>query len=1654
MSYIKRYVSLLLAAVILGSLLTPAALAAEPDAQRAGAAGTLAVTLRFDYAQRLEEVEGRGITLSLSDSTGQRIGSYDLSAGTQTGFQSMNVQYTVRNRDGGVLTTEPEIGYYDLSVSGLAQGRYTLSLRGEGYRSFEDQVELSDFSCHVVVGTSDATFTLGDVIGDGAVTETDRQAVETALGQTDPASLSAYDLNGDGSIDIIDLAYVNHNIGASGGMERYSTTPIAPETLLNLPALTDEVRLTGLDGTSIAPGQLFQGGSVVRVAPSSAEAPLRLPLELKSTVELQQVILTSPDGAGAVVSGTAEILYIDPDDGQEKTKLAVFDNSRPADVELLSEGSTTVTIQLGRRVPVKKITITVTKVEGQDGTPTYAAVESIQFLQDIVPENPIAPNSQVKHILAQPGSEQVTLKWTGLPNVSGYVVRYGEQPGSYDKSLSVEVPTAVVDGLENLTTYYFTVTPVSNGWEGRVSDEISATPQPAARPDTPDFVSLKALDGALTLSWGKSKNATSYSVYYRAAGAANYTRAVSNLAALQYTIPSLSNGVSYELYVTASNTLGESAPSKTVEGTPKAVIYQEPAGIPTANRIAPSHITGVSLTDAGNVDQGQYPNGGCDIRGVMDGDYATHWTSQSYGHGNWARNKEINFTFDQPVTMSYVVWVPRLDGDYRSNLRLYTITVTDSEGNQRVVAKDRPVHGSPQTTGFAVLPFEPTSDIQTISIKIEQRAYSAVSLSEIIFFQYDPENDLGRMIEDLFTDGSMTALRDTVTAETIETLKAKAAAPDAADYYFSIDSLRDELVLAESLLPGHTPALGAVVDGVQSRSGNAPGNQGQGGSLLQPIGAVAGAGKEISVYASIPEGEKVSLVATQFNAEASEWQKTVTQLTDGRNVVTIPQIGSQTTPRGGSLYITYEGGRAEEIKLQVRRATDIPMLELSDLDLTADRAQAETRIAAYLEELQAYLNSAGFTSPQTHYLNSTELSMSHVLLSIPADSVGKNVILSGSDRAEQVRRLYENALAWEQVMEIACTTQGIDDNSAMETRQNIRYMQMFAGAFMYAAGSHVGIGYGSCGGMVCGSPVSSMGGNSGRNRLFGWGIAHEIGHNMDKLGKAEITNNIYSLMVQTYDGGANVLPSRLETSGKYQEIFAKTAAGYPGASNNVFVQLGMYWQLHLAYDDGARPLDFYNRFFKSWKAGDHSGLPYDDRVAVIASETAGYDLSEFFTRWGMRPGSQALSLMSALPGEDRAVWYLSDESRRCRLDGQGAGTGEITNASARTTGREDGVYQVRLSYSCTADPEDVQVYEITRNQADGSSKTVGCTAETSYTDGIGSANNQTFWYTVRAYDKLGNLIDTANTNEVRVAYDATVDPSAYTLEWEPDGVVTARFQNDPVTVISGIKVTPNGEPLDGPFTVEVRGPNSGDPFVLAKSGDFSAGDGPENAGYFLSYFNKPGASGTDTRIWAYDAGEVRISGLPDDAAVEFISYAGDHIAFQDEAVMGLLSEDYTYDTMDGRETIPAGTLVIVGSYRGDPLFNYLNLNGQYVTTEIDGETGEQTVTTREIPVEGEVLMFAEVPEDGAVSDISDGLFLFVPKVQPGSGGEGGPLAQDQDPGCTGSFGLPARIQARLYRTDDPTSTDGRRLTSSTFWVDVPSLDSLPEIRLNGMEVEG
>ena len=1667
-----RLLSALLAASMLYSAAPPIfAHAAEPTqkaADSAAATGSISATLRLDYDQSHKVLETHNVTAQLSKN-GIPVVSMSLAeAKTQTIGDNCTSTVTFRNAEGGEIdfssTPLAKLAYIDVVIDGLpAENGYKLEFIGAGYKPFTiDPINLDSHSQHYVFGTGDETFTLGDLNEDGQIDGADVEAITKALGKKSNADIQKYDLNGDGDIDIIDLAYVNHSTEAYGDKEQYLTS-----------ATNLQIDANAFDASVVSAGdvqQMLNGNGSVSFQPKAGAGTIDIEIPLVNGIESEEIRIATPVGANEIKNGKViiETTAGEPIEYTIQNSLPVGMYAMPRDAQ-----NSVIVINLGRRVPVKKITISVTQTESG-----FATVESIQFLQDIVPENPQPKNTKVKGLTALPGHEEITLKWGELPNVTGYKVDYWEKDKpSETKQLSTDKTRFTISGLKNDITYTFKVTPVNDAWTGDPT-EIDATPKASKAPNRVDMVNVTEDDGLLKLSWKKAENAIYYKVFYtdqENAAVSTYQQAGEQLSVTNTTITGLENGKAYYLYVIAGNQVGESAPSNIVTGTPKAVNYDMPEGIPINALLSNEKIESIKLGDPNNVST-EY-NGTFKPEHLIDRDCKTHWTTR-----NWSGNEHVICTFTEPVSLSAAIWVPRLDGTYKNDLRAYSIQVwfededltkkghllvpnplaggIDNNGgsNGSDVWTWPNVRNNPGTTGFAVLPFTPTEGIKQISVAVEQRDYLLVSLSELMFVEYDKENDLQGKINSLFTDTLHTQLAAGVTAEQITALRTELNANKDNAYYLNPGLMEDEINLAEELLTGSSS--GVILNSVESRKTTKDNEYGQGGSLLQPLGVTAKKGDKVTIYAEgIPDGEKLTVYATQFYAEASAWRASVGTISNGTNELIVPQIGSGATERGGSLYFEYSGESPENIKLHIRRATAIPMLDVTDW-YTMDDTARNTAIGNYIDALETYVSNSTNTA---NTRNVTEISTPSVLLSITASSVSG--ALSQGSQGDKIAALKNSILAWEDIMHICKTTQGIDATYAqndMGTRQNIRYMQMFANAFMYAAGSHIGIGAGSCGGMVGGKPISvTKAGNA--NNLFGWGIAHEIGHNMDKLGKAEITNNIYALLVQTYDGGNNILESRLEKSGKYDKIFKKVAQQQPGASNDVFVQLGMYWQLHLAYEDASTtqngavlPSKFFNTFFKAWKSGTYfaGATNYDDKVALTAAGVTGKDLTEFFTRWGMTLSESTKATLSSYDKESRAIWYLNDESRRNRLAGTGAGTGSI---SATAGVDPSNPKQVNVTITTPTAVTNLQGYEIIRNHKSIDFVINDGTAPYIYKDVIGAGNNRTYTYEVVAYDTLGNKIgNSATTSQIQIKYDMVVDADKYTITQADDGTVTVTFTEE--TAVSGLKILT--APSEGAYTVtatvaltEGEGDNEkvSTKEVTACQGNFNAGNLASNSTDYLTYFNKPGTSGTDdTRIWTYDATVLKITGISPGFTgnnIQIISYAGDNIEFLEGGAVGRLSADYRYG--DGADdVIKAGTLIIVGNYRGDPVYNTVKIQGKFMQTSIN-EAGEEVTTEIERDVDGYALLFAEIPEDQEVSDISDGLFIFVMNTQaekelqnPGNTDDG-----TQKTDCSGENLLPSSIRAVLSRTNMPDSTDAQRITAETLWIESPGGDTLPTIVL-------
>ena len=1575
--------SLILALSLLAGGL-PAAYAADAGTP----SGSIGLTLRFDLPQTAANAAGRDIQLEVRGTGGTARIALPSGLALENSLGA-SVSAAAKNTDGVILTNESRVGYYEVELSGLPAGgsRYDLALTGTGYKPFRQTVTLDGYSQHVIAGTGDATFSLGDVNGDGAVDSGDLAALDARLGKT--AQPGPYDLNGDGKVDVTDLAYVNHTRNATGQTQVLDTAAILS------PAVDVPDGLLQGD-----PADLFRDEGTVRIFPA-AELPITL--DGGRSVELSQIRITCPDGVGqgGVEAGTvlAELA-----DGTTLT--LPFDAAAPAGVHAIgeTEGQRVVTIDLGSKVAVKKVTIQVTSTTNETG---YATVTKIEFLKDIVPDTPVNDADRVKGLTVTPGDGSVALSWSAVHNVTGYTVAYGPNAGSLTQSVTVNRNSAAVTGLDNLKTYYFQVTAVNGDWQGAPSRVVSAMPQPNGVPEAPSNIGLTEADQSLRLTWGSTKDASFYQVFYRPAGQSAFQQFGGNITGTSATITGLVNGTTYEVAVKAGNQRGTGPYSATASGTPNQEALVMP-DLPQEGRISSSMVQSVVMENPNNVNRSLCPS--FKTEHVIDNDAATYWVANQW----WVSSK-FTYTFKEPQDMNYAILVPYLGGNHKYALNTYVITAKNSAGD--IVAEGTySARSMDPNKNYLVLTFPMAKGVKELSISLNEREGNGcrVSVSEMAFYKSDTLPD---QIAALFADGSFTALRAGVTQASIDALSARLEAK--ADFYLDLARLRDELSLASALLSGNTSALGMVQSGFQSRNASKDAAYGQSASDLQPLGVTARAGSTVAVYASLPGDAPVYVVPTQFFGESGIWRGTPIKLENGRNYIYVPKIGSLSDERGGPLYLTYAGNNPGAVKVQIRLAQNafaMPVLELSGWYTMNESARREA-IRAYVTGLQSYVAALKLSKPGTDIRNATEISTPSVLLSLPADRVLAGLSGIGASVDEMADAMYQNVLAWEDVLYVANQVQGIIPAAGartdayrypMTTRQNIRYMRMFAGAFMYAAGSHIGVGYGSTQALACGRPVSQTGtGNT--NSLFGWGIAHEIGHNMDKLGKAEITNNIYALAVQAWDGGSMIRDTRLTLSNIWPAIYDKTAQGRPGSAGNVFVQLGMYWQLHLAYDSAAKPLDFFNRFFTAWKSGRHSGYTYDERVALIASETAGRDLTQFFTRWGLILGDGAKAAMAKLPAEARALWYLNDGSYAYRLQ-NGRAFGGTISASAS-------VSQNHATVTISGGNDTVLGYEILRN-----GKPIGFTTGNAYVDDLGAANNLTYSYSVAAVDKLGNRSAAVSAGEVRVAYDKTISPSLYTLS--RNGAEVEITMNSGAVSVTGLKV--GGGSLSG-CTVSARLEGGGDWTPVAL--------GPDNGG--TAYFAKPGAPG-DSRIWTYDVTALRVSGLPAGASVELLDYPGDRIDFYEGASVGRLSQPLAYDG----GVVPAGTVVVVGTYRGDPVYNTLEIQARYNTTaEAQEENG---VTSTERPMNGFALFYADIPADGAVSDTSDGFWVFVPDWEAEE-------ALNAQTGVTASD--PTEFRAVLYRTDDPYSSASRRVTSETLWTSFPKTDTLPQLVLTGQGVQ-
>lgn len=1572
------------------------------------------------------------------------------------GDQSGEMSIRKMDKEGGVINgvDGEAVKYYAVTVYNLKKGTYSVELSGNAYKTYAvKDIELDDYAKRISISNEKGLFEVGDVNKDGKVDKTDLNQIISHIDSKAAADVAAYDLNRDGNIDIADIAIIATVLnGSQKAIKVEDTSAMIDSSNMQVEAI--------LDGDA---KDLFQAEGAVTVKPAKENEEISEDNPAVLTMSMEKAFTMNQIRVEAGLDHQPEEMIVEVTD--ENGKVSTFNGSlnQPEDIHYFTDKATadTIVIDLGGQIAVKRVTIKITKT----ATKNLAEISEVEFLNNVYEEVPVPVMEAPKNVKVKVGSESGTLTYNNMANVTGYeiLLKTLSPDGQVIKNDIYQTNYTEFElvGLKNYTTYLVQVRAVNGEWRSPYSNEVSFEPKPNRLPPAVDMVVMSPVYEGFNFSWKKMDDTKTYNIYYRKVGTSQYTK-IANIDGTGYQLRGLEKLTEYEAYVTGNNDLGEGKPSSLAKGTTKDAVMPDVYNFGLINRPNKTektdHIKSVTI-NANHTSTGEFA--------LVDNDFETYWLAPTWDVGGFNPGRTAPIVeFDDFYDIDNVFMVPKDENASFSYLKVYYWD--ESNALQSVKAS---LSKLTSKNGQIYYQVKFSNAVHTNKLQICLANYLAtgnIALRELKFYEYNPLED---DVNALFKDDLHLELTDGVNEAAIAALETRVNTKETAsgEYHPNRTALLNELEYARQILNDKNIQDVITVDQTISTARNS--HLGFSSlSDLQPLGISAKAGDQITVYVGTTGGVMPQVVFTQYYAEASVWKQSVTNLKKGANIINVPKIGTMATERGGSVYIRYPSAKESgTLKVRVSGGTKIPFL---DVHKSENEADAKAAIKTYITELKAYTdnlenmyNEAGETfEATTSVLNTTEIVCKKGSFSISATSAYNGISYGLTSIDDQVNRLYDSLVAFDQMATLFYNHKGLSDNPAEAIDKtpssyiNIRAMRMFDGAFMYASGDHIGVGHGSAAGLVQGRPNTDVNGEITTTGFFGWGISHEIGHqiNQGKIAHAEVTNNVFALLAQTSDDKA---AARIEP--RYEKIYQKVTSNTIGKSSDVFTTLAMYWQLHLAYDDNTTYTDtnsVFARMNKEMRRTSLSGFDKDESLIVYASLAAGKDVSEHFEKWGLVATDKVKEYLADknLPKEERKIWYLNDDARRYRLK-NGAAMSEGTTVKAALTESDSQTKRFKLSLGVegNANADAILGYEIKRN-----GEVIGFTMENEFIDIIGSMNNRALVYEVTAYDKYLNATATVKLDEVKVAHDGSInkanfditsnfmgaddsidhenpdmDYSTLTVNQLIDGDNTTFF-NGSVRIDDKDKTTPNviinmntkidiagikyraiatdGQLMQNTiskFNIYVSQDSVN--WTLAKSGTFDLNS--TNSYTQIVYFDKEGTTGGD-QLWTYnDISYVKIEAVGNQgisgAEIDVIAPPGDNVEMSNDTI-GILKDPYKYLNSKGEEVeIAAGSVVFKGDYRGNPAFNAMLL--------VDADDDQKFY-------EGDNFLFAKLNSNAEVWEIEKGYWFFV-------------VTPEQYESMKGKS-----IRAELYRVNDAETNEGQRLTSTSMSVtNLPAYDDLP-----------
>lgn len=1618
------------------------------------------------------------------------------------------------------LDPQQNITEKSVEFDNLDEGTYVLCMESAGFVSYRQEITIEngyDYSVTVATGNAGideaGVMPYGDLQKDGVVDGKDATAVVDALESESDDKL--YDINEDGNVNLLDLEKAVELFSSEndyGVMKEAAVSKSVIPGLIqaSVPETTKqqgnvEDLLAGKDSLSLSPaGQ----GAII-----SAETPVEISFDFMADakeVQMGGIVLQTPS-ENRIDTGLIEITYTE--NGQEQVGLVVIGQSRMRSganvigtAEAASNGQ--LAIKLNGQIAVKKVTITITSMTQKDAT--LAEITSVEFVNDM--ENYIpAPTLDIPEVTSvKAGNKSIQISWKKVTNVTGYQVLisldgYTEYVNTTETSL--EITMFRNKSLENKKTYTIAVRSVNGDWNSGYEQTYTATPKYDTIPDAPDSLKLTSDYRIIHASWTAPKDnaADSYTLYYKKQGDEKF-QSIAGIGSTNYSLYDLEDETEYVVYVTAVNEYGEgpaSLQTSVQTKSNKPVDFSQYRIINSASGEGEltEHIVSVTRRAGTSVYSSKLDgDSSTSALAVADNDFQSYYQINDWddavayhtGNEGWGLTVEL----DQAYKMNRFAIAAPDDSTYYTGAAVYYW-----KDDVKKKAEGMNFQRKTDENGRAYYEITLSKPIEAnkvqFGLQVSYYGTHRIQVAELRLYEYDSLTD---DIRALYTDDLYIALRNNVTEDDFIRLQERIDTKINGDYHPDREALQKELDVAKQLFEEQkslddilniNTGIGASYDSGLKLSGL---------NAWQPLGVTAMAGDEIVLYVGAPNGKQgnrsnLQLVMTQQHAENDQFVKTI-NLNIGRNVITIPEIVSTDVEKGGALYVQYTGNNTNDrYAVRVNGGTKIPVLNLYGV---TDETERQKLINEYVKELTEYCAGLEDQHEQDHgkkflffslesydektcIYNTTDIMLDHMMISVPATQ-----ILAGLGDAQKTEKMSYTVDAMDAMMELFYQHKGLTNDFQENTdanviaknhiptqHLNIRYMKMFSGAFMYAGGNHIGIEWGSVKDLILNEePVIDENGKLTEGSYFGWGIAHEIGHqiNQGEYTIAEVTNNYFAVLAQADGTNGSVRFT-------YDDVYDKVTSNTTGYPSNVFTQLGMYWQLHLAYDShyAQKTYENYQETFENllfarvdtyarnpeafnsagWEVSLQLSGDTDQNLMRLASAAAKKNLTDFFTRWGYIPDEETVRFMNQFEEESRAIYYINDDVKTADIEGHAISLKEqsgVANVDVSVEHSEV-TLKMRADEQYSGQIMGYEIIRVTNRKGNVEKEVVGFTTDDIFTDSV-ALGSRAVSYEVYPVDLLTNRAEAVTTDAVKVISDGNYEKAQFQAttnmisELDHQGETSEQDPCEPDEVPAINMV------LDGNKTEEYVGTAKEDPYILidlkqtlevsairyyANSNEMTdysievSMDGNEYIGVAEGTFNMESGqntvyftNGTDPWVTTYDIRYIKVTAngqAGQDVGInefDILGPSGDNIEFtndQGALTIGKLASDYVYDG-NANLMIPAGSIVFAGSYKGNPAYNVVVLYDQ------DGNIVGGTNDAGEVA--SQQIILAPDPGNALLGEVSEGIWIYW--IEP-----------DQQ------FTQPLQVKAELYRVDNALTNEGERLTSDTVYVDVP--EQLDEIQI-------